>query len=41
VRADLGSLTGDFADFLTTLFREAVRVSVDGWIDDDLAFTVP
>jgi pimeloyl-ACP methyl ester carboxylesterase len=22
-------------------FREAVRVSVDGWLDDDLAFTRP
>jgi pimeloyl-ACP methyl ester carboxylesterase len=38
---DRGSLTGEFADWLAALFRQAVAVSVDGWVDDDLAFTVP
>jgi len=35
---DRESLTGEFGDFLAGQFRQAVSVSVDGWLDDDLAF---
>jgi pimeloyl-ACP methyl ester carboxylesterase len=38
---DTASLTGGFGDFLAEEFRQAVSVSVDGWLDDDLAFTRP
>jgi pimeloyl-ACP methyl ester carboxylesterase len=38
---DRASLTGDSADFLAEEFRQAVSVGVDGWLDDDLAFTRP
>jgi pimeloyl-ACP methyl ester carboxylesterase len=38
---DHESLTGGFGDFLAVEFRQAVSVSVDGWVDDDLAFTRP
>jgi pimeloyl-ACP methyl ester carboxylesterase len=38
---DRDSLTGGFGDFLAHEFRQAVSVSVDGWLDDDLAFTRP
>jgi pimeloyl-ACP methyl ester carboxylesterase len=38
---DRESLTGEFGDFLAVEFRQAVSVSVDGWLDDDLAFTRP
>jgi pimeloyl-ACP methyl ester carboxylesterase len=38
---DRTSLTGEFGDFLAEEFRQAVSVSVDGWLDDDLAFTRP
>ena len=38
---DRESLTGEFGDFLAGQFRQAVSVSVDGWLDDDLAFTRP
>jgi len=38
---DQDSLTGDFGDFLALGFRQAVSVSIDGWLDDDLAFTRP
>jgi pimeloyl-ACP methyl ester carboxylesterase len=38
---DRAVLTGEFGDDLAASFREAVRVSVDGWLDDDLAFTKP
>jgi pimeloyl-ACP methyl ester carboxylesterase len=36
---DQESLTGEFGDFLAHEFRQAVSVGVDGWLDDDLAFT--
>ena len=35
---DKAVLTGDFADYMAGTFREALRVGVDGWLDDDLAF---
>jgi len=38
---DRESLTGGFGDFLARGFRQAVSVSIDGWLDDDLAFTRP
>jgi len=37
--ADRAHLTGAFGDELARDFREAVQVSIDGWVDDDLAFT--
>jgi pimeloyl-ACP methyl ester carboxylesterase len=36
---DLGALTGDFAAWLATTFRQAVATGIWGWFDDDLAFT--
>ena len=38
---DRASLTGDFADYLATEFRQSLSTGVDGWLDDDLAFTRP
>ena len=38
---DEAALTGEFADYLAAEFRQAVSVSMDGWLDDDLAFTRP
>jgi pimeloyl-ACP methyl ester carboxylesterase len=34
-------ITGDFGEFLAQAFREALSVSGDGWVDDDLAFVEP
>jgi len=36
---DKESLTGEFGEFLALEFRQAVSVGIDGWLDDDLAFT--
>lgn len=38
---DRGSLSGAFADWVASLFRESVRVGYWGWFDDDLAFVRP
>jgi pimeloyl-ACP methyl ester carboxylesterase len=38
---DRAVLTGEFGEDLATSFREALRTGVDGWLDDDLAFTKP
>ncbi len=38
---DKAVLTDEFGDDLAALFREAVRASPDGWLDDDLAFVRP
>jgi pimeloyl-ACP methyl ester carboxylesterase len=38
---DRASLTGEFSEYMAGLFRQAVSVGVDGWLDDDLAFTRP
>lgn len=38
---DRAVLTDEFAEDLAASFRESVRLSVDGWLDDDLAFTQP
>lgn len=39
--ADLAVLTDEFGQDMAANFREALRVSADGWIDDDLAFVRP
>jgi pimeloyl-ACP methyl ester carboxylesterase len=36
---DAAVLTGQVADDLASMFRQALSVGVDGWLDDDLAFT--
>ena len=36
---DRAHLPGDFGDYVARSFREALSVSIDGWVDDDLAFT--
>jgi pimeloyl-ACP methyl ester carboxylesterase len=38
---DLAALEGPLADYIAAMAREAVRVGVDGWVDDDLAFREP
>ena len=38
---DRGHLAGEFGDFLAQEMREALSVSPDGWVDDDLAFVEP
>lgn len=38
---DQNALTAQFGDDLAAMFHEALRVSVDGWLDDDLAFVAP
>jgi len=38
---DRSVLTAEFGEDLAANFAEALRISVDGWVDDDLAFTVP
>jgi pimeloyl-ACP methyl ester carboxylesterase len=38
---DKASLTGEFADWLAAEFRNGLATGVDGWVDDDLAFTRP
>ena len=36
---DQALLTGEFGDEMATIFRWAVSTGIDGWLDDDLAFT--
>jgi pimeloyl-ACP methyl ester carboxylesterase len=38
---DEAQVSGEFAEYLATEFRQAVSVSMAGWLDDDLAFTRP
>lgn len=38
---DIGSLTGDFADWIALGLRESVSNGIWGWFDDDLAFLKP
>ena len=38
---DRGVLTGDFAEWMAAVFREALRESYWGWFDDDMAFIRP
>jgi pimeloyl-ACP methyl ester carboxylesterase len=35
------ALTGEFGEDTAAGFREAMRTGIDGWLDDDLAFTRP
>jgi pimeloyl-ACP methyl ester carboxylesterase len=37
--ADKAAITGEFADYLAASLRAAVTAGIDGWRDDDLAFT--
>ena len=36
---DKASLTGEFAEVLASSFRGSVSSGIEGWVDDDLAFT--
>jgi pimeloyl-ACP methyl ester carboxylesterase len=36
---DRAALTDELAAYLAAEFREAVRTGIEGWLDDDLAFT--
>jgi pimeloyl-ACP methyl ester carboxylesterase len=36
---DRAVLTGEFGEDLAASFREAVRTGVEGWVEDDMAFT--
>ena len=38
---DLAALKGALADYIAAMAREAVRVSAEGWVEDDLAFGEP
>lgn len=38
---DLAVLTDEFGEDMAAQLRESVRVSADGWLDDDLAFVAP
>jgi pimeloyl-ACP methyl ester carboxylesterase len=40
-QVDKDVLTDEFAEDLVASFHEALRTGVDGWLDDDLAFTKP
>ena len=39
--SDRRVLTDEFADYMAASFHEALRTGVDGWLDDDIAFTKP
>ena len=36
---DRAVLTGEFGEDLVASFREAMRIGVEGWLEDDIAFT--
>jgi len=38
---DRAAITGEFGEDLANQIHEGLRVSVDGWLDDDLAFAQP
>jgi pimeloyl-ACP methyl ester carboxylesterase len=38
---DRAVLTEEFGEDMVASFADALRVSVDGWLDDDLAFVKP
>lgn len=40
-QVDRAVLTDEFGEDMAASFHEALRVGVDGWVDDDLAFTTP
>src|SRR5262245_53923361 len=39
--SDRAALTGELAEDFAAMLREALRVGVDGWVDDDLALARP
>ena len=39
--ADRALFTGEVGEDMAAIFHEGLRVSVDGWLDDDLAFVKP
>lgn len=39
--ADAKALTGEFAEDLAAANRDGLRLGIDGWVDDELAFTRP
>jgi pimeloyl-ACP methyl ester carboxylesterase len=38
---DRAALTGEFGEDMAAAFREGLRTSIDGWLDDDLALVKP
>ena len=38
---DAAALTEDLAGFLLDSFRAGIRESTEGWVEDDLAFSMP
>ena len=38
---DKAVLSGEFAEDMAANFREALRMGIEGWLDDDIAFTRP
>jgi pimeloyl-ACP methyl ester carboxylesterase len=38
---DRAALSGEFAEDMLAAFHEGLSMSIDGWVDDDLAFTRP
>ena len=38
---DRAALTGEFGEDIAASFHEGLRLGVDGWLDDDFAFTKP
>jgi pimeloyl-ACP methyl ester carboxylesterase len=38
---DLAALKGPLADYIAAMARESVRVSAEGWVEDDLALCEP
>jgi pimeloyl-ACP methyl ester carboxylesterase len=41
LEVDRAVLTGEFGEDMAANFREAVRMGVEGWLEDDIAFTRP
>jgi pimeloyl-ACP methyl ester carboxylesterase len=39
--ADVAVLTGEYGEDMAAAFAEGLRLGVDGWLDDDLAFLAP
>jgi pimeloyl-ACP methyl ester carboxylesterase len=40
-QVDKDVLTDEFGEDVVASFQEALRIGVDGWLDDDLAFAKP